>query len=465
MSTQRSAPFRAPGSSSGDTLRPSPLETALTELFEAADDASAPVLAMQGARFAPYYRDTGDLVIACTAKDQGVIERLLRAALAESGGRVVSEHRSAAGTEFQLHSRVLEPDPQGHHHLRVHLRRAMTCFGVPVLRTEALLQNRVDSGRFPARPAAAHGALLNFLGPYLRRGAVEPESVARLEMVAEKQPASLRSLAGQLAGTRAAERLIDALRRSNRPALARHWRSFRRAVLVRAVARRPFASLGGVLSHAWSSRVRPLFKPRGMVIALIGANGTGKSSLAEALQHELRGSFSPRSSRIVSSRTTPRPVHETGGLPGRVETWLRATSLWFRHLTGVLLRARSQARRNALVVFDHWSDDWIADPLRFGLRPGSRFVALLARLTPRADAVIVTTASLREVRKRNLDLAPREALRQLQAYEAHASDSEAVHLISTEQPLHRVVEDALDALFLGSVPTRVEILDDVRAAA
>lgn len=439
-----------------------PVESALDDWFAALERRALPILALRGARRAPLFREGGDLDLACLPRHRRDVERALRKRLRAYGVTVVSERREWSMTQWQLYAPC---GPGLHHHLCVDLHTRETCFGVPFLTAERLFEGRSQERR-PQRPAAVPGALLNFLTPYLSGPEVRSEYATRLAVVAEKNPAQFRAVVGDLVGTRRADRFLAALRSTSLADLAHAARPFRRALLARAFIEHPVRSAIGFATCFWSARIAPLARPRGRTVALLGTDGSGKTTLAESLHEELAGSFRSTNNRTIKLR--PGLLPQLGRLLGRqptdeeyarphrakpsgtVGTWFRAAYYWLDYTVGYAVRVLPLRRRNTLLVFDRWADDWLIDPARYRMRANSQVVRMFAKLTPRPDVVLVTTAPLRTVRERKREVGPRECLRQLAAYEAYALAGPNRFLVSTAGSARDALDSALLALFRQS---------------
>lgn len=446
-----------------------PIECAIERFLEFVAGRGIPVLALRGARAAPRYRQGGNLDLACPRVYRETVIRHLERSLKTFGVHVISVHRARHMDQYQLYSPC---GPGRHHHLCIDIRVAETCYGVPFLDAEELLRGR-NTERSPHRPAAAPGALINFLATYLSGGMIHPENVGRLAVVLEQYPAQLRSRLGHLVGTRMADRFCAALRERGYGALKACQRPFRRALLRRAFLRSPLATAAGFTSCVLQSRIASFRRTRGLTVGLLGTDGTGKTTVCEELHSELRGSFQsawnrtiemrpgllPQLGRFFGRRPTEeeptRPDRSTP--PGIIGTWVRASYYWLDYTLGYAVKVLPLRRRNTLILFDRWIDDWLIDPTRYRLAANSRFVEWLVSHAPRPDVVLVTTATQKIVRHRKQEVSARESLRQLTAYEEYAASTPNAFLIDTSTSVDRSVDAAVLAVLARSqayVPNR-----------
>lgn len=452
-----------------------PVELAVGRMIRTMHEAGIPVLGLRGVHEAPLYRHGGDLDLACSPGDLRRVEASLRSSAKREGAVVAAVHRTRSMLQMQMYA---EGGPTGMHHLCVDIHTRETTFGIPFLSGEDLIASR-NRRLYPERPGPVLGSLIDFLTPYLSGGKIDPEYVARLEIVLEKRPAELRATLGRIAGTVAADRLIAGVRSGSKSELARNARSFRRALILRRFANAPLESARGLASCLWANRVAPWFKPRGLVVALLGTDGTGKTTLGEALHKELRPAYRSILNRTIKLR--PGLLPQIGRFVGRkptlaeyerphrarpsgsLGTWLRASYYFIDYTVGYLLKVLPLRRRHTFILFDRWIDDWLVDPARYRLRAGSRYVRFLTRLAPRPDAVLVTTASMRTVRSRKQEVSPRETLRQLHAYEAYAAGSHRAFVVNTDGDIEQSIAAAHAAIFRGMELARTEGADTSRA--
>jgi thymidylate kinase len=424
-----------------------PVESALGRFFRALERRDVPVLALRGARRAPHFREVTDLDIACMPRHVSRVEKMLLRSFERFGVIVVTRKASRHLVQFQVYAPC---GPGRHHHLCIDISTAQTHAGVPYLFPADLFRGR-DTSKDPHRPSQVTSALIDFMAPYLGEGEVDPEAATRLVVAYEKHPAQLRAMLGRIAGTEAADRFCAALRAPGLGAVAQEVRSFRRALVRKAILDRPIPSLRGWVSKVWGERLRTVFRPWGMTIAVMGAEGSGKSTLAHALLEELSPSFRSRWNRVLTFREIEgRAYSEEDDAPGRLTTWTRATRMWLGIMADYYLRTLPLRRSNTVVLFDRWIDDWLVEPERYGLRPGSRYVTWLVDSAPRPDVVLVTSASVRAIARRRPDLSTRDAMEQVDAYEDFAVAEPHTFVIPSSGSLDDTVDAAVLAVLARS---------------
>jgi len=465
---ERANPAQAPTAPVVTELRPrpridglDPIERAMRWLLAALDRMEVPAVVLRGDRDLPQIQRDGDLDLLCAPRHAARFEWMLERATERYGVTIVARHHAGHVRQYQLHGVSIARE---HRDLCLDLHTAATCFGVPFLSAQRLLQGRTRRHGH-ARPDAVVSAIVDFLGPYVSGGAVRDEHLGRLATVWEQRPLQTRRLLGEIFGTGIADELGRALADPARPALFRAAQRARRALLSRAFARRPLSSARHLIGCVYANRIRPLFRPRGRVIAVLGTDGSGKTTLIDALRKNLAPAFRSAEGGVVKLRpglfpqlehvdhgpTTNGPAdnakEQRAAPPGTLGTIARAVWYTLDYVLGWPLRILPRRRRNALIVFERYVDDWLVDPERFRMRQGVRAVRWLASLAPRPDVTLICTASLRTIRARKRELDSRETLRQLEAYEALARSRPDVHLISTDGSLEVTLDRALSAIF------------------
>ncbi len=259
-----------------------------------------------------------------------------------------------------------------------------------------------------AVPDAADAFWLRLLHAILDRGALRDSDRDALRRAGDEagdlfDSPIVASLEARSPG--AARRLVDAWRRDDLPALLDTVRELDRAggpaVRIRGrIGRAIQAVPGGRKAHAAIRRP-------GLVVALLGPDGAGKSSLSAAL-----APIAP-----IPVRSVYLGLYQTGGRgPARVQSLVRVARVARARLIAVY-----HSRRGRLVVLDRHPIELDLNGRRRSFRRRVR-AALLSLLAPRPDLVVVLDApgsvlfarkgehdpeSLEEQRRRYADLAAR----------------------------------------------------------
>ena len=198
---------------------------------------------------------------------------------------------------------------------------------------------------------------------------------------------------------------------------------------------------------------RRVLRPTGLVVGVLGADGSGKTTVVEHLERELAPAFR-RVRRFHFRPWFGKPggtvVSDPHGQPPR--SWIAGLAKTALYLVDYWLgwvRLVMPAKvRSTLVVFDRYYHDILVDPRRYRLPPYFGPSRWLAFLVPQPDMWLVLHASAVTLIERKAELdhdtanALAESYRELAARLPHAS------LINTDRELELTLSDAVQAVRL-----------------
>ena len=182
-----------------------------------------------------------------------------------------------------------------------------------------------------------------------------------------------------------------------------HLRQMRRAMLLKVAMKRPLDIVFYYVGEAlrWVKRV---IQPTGLVVAFLGPDGSGKSTVAEHLTRDLQPAF--RHARIVHLRPSLRPrtgngpVSDPHGQPPRgfLPSLAKIFYWWAEILFGWLVNIQPAKIHSTFIVFDRYYHDLFVDPKRYRFSGPMNLARLIGRLIPQPDLFFI------------LDLPPETAL-------------------------------------------------------
>jgi thymidylate kinase len=188
---------------------------------------------------------------------------------------------------------------------------------------------------------------------------------------------------------------------------------------------------------------------RGRVLSVAGPDGTGKTSVCDALTREvLAGHRVLRVHHrfgVLPARTNPDgPVTEPHRNPpySRLASEAKALWLFVDFWLGWLFRARPFVRRGGWVLFERGWWDQVVDPRRYRLHPRTRLVRALGHLLPQPDLLVVLEGPPHVLLARKPELPEAELARQMRAWHEVVPARAARVFVDTSPPLADVVERA-----------------------
>jgi thymidylate kinase len=208
---------------------------------------------------------------------------------------------------------------------------------------------------------------------------------------------------------------------------------------------------------------RRIMHPTGLMVVFLGLDGSGKSTVVARVLRDL-GAVFPSGRRYhqrpcvlwagAEDRTVrgPRPMPRRGWVGSLVKLALWAADYW----AGFLWEIFPRLVQSALVSFDRYYYDLLADPDRYrygGPLPAAR---LLAHALPRPDLVILLDAPPEVSDARRRDGQFRSASRLRPAYTALVHRLRAGHVVDASRPIEEVVAEVERVIlrFLGQRTVR-----------
>ncbi len=245
--------------------------------------------------------------------------------------------------------------------------------------------------------------------------------------------------------------------------LKREAKKLRFAILAHAFLRNFWACLEGWRGYWWS-RINRIIFPPGLMVAILGTDGSGKSTVIEAIapvlgrathgalyvQH-LRPALLPPLARIkgkahgVQEESVTNPHgSKSSGIPGSL---FRLFYLVIDYIFGYWIKIRPHiAKKPAIVLFDRYAYDLEMDPRRFRIKLPKRLLHLAAKLAPKPDLIFCLDGEAEEIQRRKQELPLEEVERQLAFIRNFAANHPDAVLISTRGTVEETRYQVLDVL-------------------
>jgi len=163
--------------------------------------------------------------------------------------------------------------------------------------------------------------------------------------------------------------------------------------------------------------------PTGVLLAVMGPDGVGKSTVLEGLAHEFISPLRRRRlfhwrPQVLARRKDNRPVTDPHGQTPRASLASMAylSAFFVDCWAGYLFVVRTRLVKSGFVQFDRYFHDVLVDPRRYRYGGPAWFATLLCRLLPEPDLVIFLDANEDLIRTRKTELTRAEIQRQRIAY-------------------------------------------------
>jgi thymidylate kinase len=209
----------------------------------------------------------------------------------------------------------------------------------------------------------------------------------------------------------------------------------------------------------------PRRQHRGMLLALLGPDGVGKTTVARML---LDGD--PANRRYVHYQPHPfRPLRagpkddsppqawgpENASVVQTVLGWARLARSWCRFWAGFLLQVRPVLATGGVVVADRWVYRYLTQPRALWYFGPRRLAQWAVRLAPRADLAVVLHATPEIIRARKAEKSASEIRQEYAAWEGLAFPE--VVWVDASQEAHAVVRQIEGAISGSRAPKKKSI--------
>lgn len=197
-------------------------------------------------------------------------------------------------------------------------------------------------------------------------------------------------------------------------------------------------------------KVKRVLQPTGLVIGVLGPDGSGKSTMLEQVNEDIYPAFR----RISQYHLFPKSKKLTEGNGGGVVTDphnLKERGLFLSLLKlmyfiwiynwGYIKTVFPQKVRSTFVVFDRYYQDILIDPLRYRNGTPKWVTKMVGGLIPSPKLWVVLDAPTDVIQKRKQEVSREETERQRQKYIAFANETKNCILVDTNRDVKDISKD------------------------
>jgi O-antigen/teichoic acid export membrane protein/thymidylate kinase len=291
------------------------------------------------------------------------------------------------------------------------------------------------------------------------KGNLDEVHLIRLSQLYREDRSGCQEQIGRFWGRASTAVLTQAAESDNWEVVRKALLRLRIELLVRAALRCPIKTLLNALSGA-TRRVKRCFKPGGFHLALLGPDGAGKSTIANAVQQELSPAFLSSACRSFPPRLLNRPVGDPSSpheiLPrSRSASILRAALYWWTYYSpGYFFTVHPALVGNSLVIHDRHLIDCLIDPVRYRYSGPDWLVRLIWRWTPKPELIILLDVPADVIQARKQEVPYEVSFKQRIAYRELVEQLPNGRIVNGARPLDQVVTEVKE-LILHNLTNRL----------
>ena len=338
---------------------------------------------------------------------------------------------------------------------------------IPWSSSEWILENRKRVKEFYVPSAVAEAGTL-LVKDVIQTGAIKPKYLKKIREVALKKPETFREYFHWPLGKRVAAWLSENTQKGAWETIEQRRIKIRLGAIAQSFRRSPWAPFLNVGRFLWGHVWSRLARPNGIFVALIGPDGSGKTTVVQGLRgsmrplfrdhHHYHGRFEvlPRLAAFRDlafgaigrkpSESSKNKLLSSGNIPkpGLGRVLLHVTYYSLDYFLGHWIIRKAQARGD-IIIFDRYFYDWFIHS--YFDRTPEWLLPFLKFILPRPDLVVFLRNSPDIIRGRKPELAADEIANQNARCRKIVGSIPYAMTVSTDMPPATVVWEISNKVF------------------
>lgn len=281
----------------------------------------------------------------------------------------------------------------------------------------------------------------------IAKGSIDEQQRNSLISLYQQDPGGCQKQIHRFWSVKAAQELISAIKSNEWTIVYTQSAWFRKDLLTKAFKKKP----SGILVY-WKDdffrRVKRVCVRTGLHIVVLGADGSGKSSILEKVKADLAPAF--RRTLLFHLRPSLLKARRNSGPvtnPHRLANYsvfmslLKLCYFSMDYVFGYFVKIYSMLVRSTLVLFDRYYHDILVDPKRYRYGGPMWLARLVGKIIPKPDLFILLDAPPEVLQSRKQEVPFEETARQREAYLELVRGLENGVVVDASMPLDDVVAE------------------------
>ncbi|MBW1975517.1 MAG: thymidylate kinase-like protein [Deltaproteobacteria bacterium] len=281
----------------------------------------------------------------------------------------------------------------------------------------------------------------------IAKGSIDEEQSKSLISLYQQNPGGCRKQIYRFWSAKAARELISAVESNEWSTVCTRIAWFRKDLLAKAFQK----DLVGCFAYWKDDLVRCVKRvcvPTGLHVVILGADGSGKSSLLQNVEANLAPAFR-KTSRLhlrpsfLKARKEEGPVTNPHNLVNYspIISLLKLGYFSLDYILGYFVKIYLMLVRSTLVLFDRYYHDILVDPKRYRYGGPMWLARWVGKVIPKPDLFILLDAPPEVLQARKQEVPFEETARQRQAYLKLVRGMKNGVVVDASRPLNDVVAE------------------------
>lgn len=194
------------------------------------------------------------------------------------------------------------------------------------------------------------------------------------------------------------------------------------------------------------NRIYRIFRPTGLVVAFMGPDGSGKTTIINGVKKDITEAFRqnkqfhlfPKESNNDAPNIDPHAMKERGFMG----SLLKLVYFLVLYVIGYWSKVFPLKVRSTFVIFDRYFHDLLVDPKRYRHGTSKVWLHIIGFFIPKPDLWILLNAPADVIQKRKSEVTPEETARQLESYNELFGTLKNAYIVNANQSPEQVIYDA-----------------------